>query len=239
MHADGLTGLEPIVEVVALHHPRHGVSAGQLNHAACAQGVAPFAVVTNFGLGGVQHQAGLLVIGFGVGLDLLRGQWRAGGVAARRVANHAGEVPNQKNHRMAQVLQLAHLVEHHGVPQVDVRGCGVQAKLDAQRFASSLRTCQLFDPLFLRNQLVAAPQRYRQRLANAVCHGMGGLAYWVHIKVVKLGKTGAFSRRKRRSPIYWTLNFTRVLARADDFSRRRSAPRCGGCLPPALRGAPT
>jgi hypothetical protein len=33
---------------------------------------------------------------------------------------------------MAQVLQLAHLVEHHGVAQVDVGRRRVQAQLDAQ-----------------------------------------------------------------------------------------------------------
>ena len=49
MHADGCAGLEAVVEVVALHHPRHGVFGGQLNHAARAQRVAPFAVVANFG----------------------------------------------------------------------------------------------------------------------------------------------------------------------------------------------
>jgi hypothetical protein len=47
--------LEALVEVVALHHPGHRVLGGQLDHSAGAQGVAPLAVVANFGLFHVQH----------------------------------------------------------------------------------------------------------------------------------------------------------------------------------------
>ena len=137
VHADGLAAFEAVVKVVALHHARHRVAAGQLDHAARAQRVAPLAVVADLGFGRVQHQRGLLVISLGVGLDLLAGQRRAGAVAARRVANHGGEVADQENHLVPQVLQLAHFVEYHRVADVDVRRSRVQAQFDAQRGITS------------------------------------------------------------------------------------------------------
>jgi murein DD-endopeptidase MepM/ murein hydrolase activator NlpD len=50
----------------------------------------------------------------------------------------AGEVADQEDHLVPQVLQLAHLVEHHGVADVDVGRGGVQPELDAQRLAGGL-----------------------------------------------------------------------------------------------------
>jgi len=146
------------MKVVAFHHARHVVTRCQLDHAARTQWIAPFAVVANLGFGRVQHQAGLAVVGFGVDLDLLgRKRW-AGAVAPRWVANQRGEVANQENHRMAQILQLAHLVQHHCVTDMDVWGGRVQPQLDTQRHAGGFTARQFFGPFVLRNQLVAAPQ---------------------------------------------------------------------------------
>ena len=109
-----------------------------MDHAAGPQGLAPFAVVANFGFGGVQHHTGLLVISVGIELDLLGRQGRAGAVAPGWVANQGGEVTDQKDHLMPQVLQLAHFVEHHGVTDMDVRRSGVKAQFDAQRRAAGM-----------------------------------------------------------------------------------------------------
>ena len=70
------------MEVVALHHPGHGVAGASWICRRSRQGLAPLAVVANLGLGRVQHHAGLLVIGLGVHLDLLGRERRAGTVAA-------------------------------------------------------------------------------------------------------------------------------------------------------------
>ena len=168
MHGNRRTRLEAVMEVIALHHAGHGVAAGQLDHTARAQWVTPFAVVADLGLGRVQHQASLAVIGLSVDLDLFGRQRWAGAVAARRVANHTGEVADQEDDRVAQILQLAHLVEHHRVTDVDVRRGRIQAQLDAQRRASSLGFGQFFDPVVLRQQLFHAPQGDRQSLSNAI-----------------------------------------------------------------------
>jgi len=42
MHRNRCAFLEAFGEVVALHHARHSVARGQLNHAAAAKRIAPF-----------------------------------------------------------------------------------------------------------------------------------------------------------------------------------------------------
>ena len=51
---------------------------------------------------------------------------------ARRVANSGRVVPDDQHRLMAQVLKLAHLAEDDAVAQMDVRGGGVHAQLDAE-----------------------------------------------------------------------------------------------------------
>jgi len=177
VHADRLAGLEALGKVVALHHARHGVPGGQLDHAARAQGVRPFAVVAQLGLAGVQHLEGLLAVGFGVHADLLGRERRARAVAPGRVADQAGEVADQKDHLMPQVLQLAHLVQHHGVTQVDVGRRRVQPQLDAQRLAGGFGAGQLLQPVLLRQQFVASAQRNGHGGAHTL--GDGGVCKFV------------------------------------------------------------
>ena len=69
---------------------------------------------------------------------------------------------------MAQVLQLAHLVEHHGVADVDIRGGGVQAQLDAQRHTSGFGAGQLALPFVLRKQFFDPAQRNGHGMADGV-----------------------------------------------------------------------
>jgi len=133
MHRNRLAGLEALAEIVALHHSRHGVLGRQLDHSARAEWVAPFGVVANLGLGGVQHQAGLAVVGLGVGFDLLAGERRARAVAAGRIPDGGREVADQEDHGVTKILELAHFVQHHRVADMDVRRGRVQAQLDSQR----------------------------------------------------------------------------------------------------------
>src|SRR5690606_13837754 len=57
----------------------------------------------------------------------------AGGALAGRVADHPGEVADQEHHLVAEVLELAHLVQQHRVAQVQVGGGRVEPGLDPQR----------------------------------------------------------------------------------------------------------
>ncbi len=57
---------------------------------------------------------------------------------------------------MAQVLQLAHLVEHHGVAQVDVRRGRIQPQLDPQRHAGGAAAGQLAGEFGFDQQFIAS-----------------------------------------------------------------------------------
>ncbi len=169
VHGDGHALLEPLGEIVALQQSRQGVFGGQANHAIGAQRLAPLGVVANLGFLRVEHQAGLGVIGLGVGLDLLDRQRRAGGVAPGRIADARGEIADEKNDRVAQILQLPELVEHHGVADMNVGRGGVEAEFDAQRLAGLVAAGQFGDPVGLHQQFGAAAFGDGQ----CVAHGVG------------------------------------------------------------------
>jgi len=75
---------------------------------------------------------------------------------------------------MTQVLQLPELVEHHGVPDMDVGRRRVQAELDAQGLPGRLGASQLGLPIDQRKQLVATLERDGQRFAHTIGDGVGG-----------------------------------------------------------------
>jgi len=68
----------------------------------------------------------------------------ARGVLAAGIADHAGEIANQENHLVAEVLELAHLVEQHGVAEVQVRRGWIESRLHAQRSAKLEPRFQVF-----------------------------------------------------------------------------------------------
>ena len=70
------------------------------------------------GLLGIQNLHGLAHVGLGIGLDLLLRKLRTGGILARRVANQRGTVADDEGDVVAQVLELTHLAQRHGVAQV-------------------------------------------------------------------------------------------------------------------------
>ena len=57
---------------------------------------------------------------------------------------------------MPQILQLAHLVEHHRVPQVNVGSRGVQTQLDTQGLSCCMAARQFAGKLGFDEQFVAA-----------------------------------------------------------------------------------
>src|SRR3546814_7407534 len=71
----------------------------------------PFAVETQLGPVAVEHLEHLVGVGARVGLHVLAGERLAGGVLAAGVANHSGEIADQEDHLVAEVLELPHLVD--------------------------------------------------------------------------------------------------------------------------------
>ena len=72
-----------------------------------------------------------------------RCQRRPRHVAAGGIADHAGEIADEERDLVAELLELPHLVEQHGVPEMQVGRGRVEARLDVQRLAPA----QLLDQL--------------------------------------------------------------------------------------------
>ncbi|CAM2144483.1 hypothetical protein PT2222_160058 [Paraburkholderia tropica] len=171
---DRHAALEALGEVLALQNARDRVARRELDHAVGAERHRPFAVVADFGLFAVEHERGLLEIRLGVRLDLLARERRTRGVAARRVADQRGEVADQEDHGMAEILQLAHLVEHDRVADVDVGRGRIEAELDAQRLAGGRAFRELLLEFFFDQQFVDTALRDGERVTNFVGDRKGG-----------------------------------------------------------------
>ena len=85
----------------------------------------------------------MFLVGLGVVRDPLRGQRRPRLRAARRISDHAGEIADQKDHTVTEVLEMPHLAKQDGVPEMDVRGRGVEPDLDGQGLSGLDRSRQL------------------------------------------------------------------------------------------------
>src|SRR5690349_17231375 len=107
-------------------------------------GIEPSRVECDLRLLGVQDFEDLIFVGPGVVFNLFTRQRRASRILARRITDHPREVADQENHMMAELLKLAHLVEQHGMPKMQV-GCGrVEAGLYTQDRARAERARELF-----------------------------------------------------------------------------------------------
>ena len=77
----------------------------------------------------------LLEIGLRVCFHLLAFERRASFGLAGGIADHGGEIADEENGGVALVLELLELAQHDGVAEVQIRRGGIDAEIDAQRFA--------------------------------------------------------------------------------------------------------
>ena len=135
MQGDRRLGLVALGKVVALEDAGDGELGAHLQQAGQVHRKDPVAVVHDGGLLGIQDLHGLAHIGLGIGLDLLLRKLRTGGVLARGIANQRGTVADDEGDVVAQVLELTHLAQRHGVAKVQVGAGGVDAELDVEGLA--------------------------------------------------------------------------------------------------------
>ena len=90
----------------------------------------------------IENLVYLLLVGLRVLGDLFLREMLPRLGLARGIADHAGEIADQKGHLVAQFLELAHLVQEHGVTKVNVRRRGIETRLDAQRLSRRDRPLQ-------------------------------------------------------------------------------------------------
>src|SRR5581483_8989211 len=112
---------KPPGEIVPLKQSRHGVMTTQTDHLRWRHCLHPFRVETNFRPLRIKNFERLTGIRVSIRLDLFTGERLPRLRSAGRVANHAGEVANQKDDRMPKLLKLAQFSENDGVPEVQIR----------------------------------------------------------------------------------------------------------------------
>ncbi|TPW19095.1 MAG: hypothetical protein FD126_3030 [Elusimicrobia bacterium] len=100
--------------------------------ALAQEGLEPLRVVTDLDAVLAQDLEGLVLVGGGVSLDVGLGQRGARRVAAGRVADAGGEIPDDEDGGVPQVLEMPELLEDDGVAEVQVRRGRVHAELHAQ-----------------------------------------------------------------------------------------------------------
>lgn len=175
MDRDRDAALEAFREVLAFEDPRDRVARRELDHPVGAERHRPLAVVADLGLVAVEHQRGLFEVSLRVRLDLLARERRARRVAAGRIADQRREIADQEDHRVPEVLQLAHLVQHDRMADVDVGRGRVEPELDAQRLAGGRAARELLRELFLDQQFVDTALRDGERVADFVGDRENGL----------------------------------------------------------------
>ena len=93
---DRLPALITIREVVALEHARDRVFGGETDHSIRAERGQPRGVVCDLGLFPIEDEEYLVGIGLGVGFELVARKRRPGDVASGGIADHSGEIADQK-----------------------------------------------------------------------------------------------------------------------------------------------
>jgi hypothetical protein len=106
---------------------------------------------------GVEDFEDLGLVGFGVGVDLFAGEGLAGDVAAGGVADERGEVADEEDDLVAELLEVAQLAHEHGVAEVKIGGGGVESGFDAEGAAGFERVFERRSRRSLTRMISAAP----------------------------------------------------------------------------------
>ena len=112
------------------------------------------------------------MVGLRVRDDLFVRQRRARRIAAAGIADLRREVANQENHGVPQILKLTHLVQHHGMAEMNVRRRGVQAELDAKGGAGGPAAGQFAGKFRRDEQFIATPLGNAQIVGDPGIHGV-------------------------------------------------------------------
>ena len=119
-------------EIVALEHACERMSGRYLDQARSAHIAEPARIEIHARALRIKDAKDLLFIGARIALHLFGRESRPGRVATARIANQAGEITYEKDDLMSELLECAHLVDEHGVAEVQIRRGRIEAGFDAQ-----------------------------------------------------------------------------------------------------------
>src|SRR5438105_5360009 len=131
VNGDRLSALITLCEVVALEHAGDRIFGGEADHSIRAERGQPGGIECDLGLFPIEDEKYLVGVGLGVGIELIGRKRRPGYVTTGGIADHSGEVADQKNNVMPEVLKLVKLVELHSMSKVQIGPGRVEAFLDS------------------------------------------------------------------------------------------------------------
>lgn len=132
VEANFLGFFDAVAEIFALEHLLEGDARIEAEDVLVGHFAEPFAVIADFGFFAIEDFESLFGVGFGVFEDFFAGEGRAGGGASGGVADGGGEVADEEDGLVAELLELAEFFEDDGVTEVDVWGGGIDAEFDAE-----------------------------------------------------------------------------------------------------------
>ena len=163
--ADGGLGIVTLMEILPLQHAGHGVAGRQLDQVLGGHLLHPAAVEVDKGFLWVQNLEDLALVSGGVGLDLCFREGQ-GLTLARGIADETGEIADEEDHLVAQVLEVLELLDEHRVPQVQVRGGGIEPGFDPQGLTGGDSLLQPRLKLLFPDDLLAALLDQSQLFVN-------------------------------------------------------------------------
>ena len=137
VQAHRLLLVETRPKILALEHLLEGHPRIEFHHLLKGHHLKPLAVEDRAGALRVEDFIGLLLEGARIFHHLVVGELRAGFRAARGIADHRGEVADDEDGVVAEVLELPQFREPDGEAEVDVRRGRIDAELHVQRAAKA------------------------------------------------------------------------------------------------------
>ena len=151
MHGDRQVLVEARAEVFAFEHAREAIVAAEAHDVIARHFAEPFAVVADFGFFAVEDFVDLREIGLRVGVHLLASERRARFGLAGGIADHRGEIADQENGGVAQILKMLQLAQHDGVAEMNIGRRGIHAEIRAQRLTGFRGLLELCLQVFVAN----------------------------------------------------------------------------------------
>ena len=132
---DGLAAVDAAFEILALEHLLEGHAGVEFHDLLKGHHLEPFAIEDGARAAGIEDFESLRLEAFGVAHDLVVRKLRARFRAAGGVADHRGEVADDEDGLVAEILKLPELLQRDGEAEVNVRRGGIDAELDIERAA--------------------------------------------------------------------------------------------------------
>ena len=153
MQRDRFLIRHPLCEIVALENLFDSRLRSKLHKIRRREFIHPFAVETDLRFIRIEKTEHLRLVSFRVGVDLLARKRRPRHVLSRRIADHPGKVPDQKNDRVAEILERSQLSDHNRVADVNIGRGRIQAELHAERLPCFCRAFELRLEIFFTDQI--------------------------------------------------------------------------------------